>query len=230
MYLHNAPALKIPGVLRNRDYRLLFSARIISQLGDQIYVFAISWYILNVTHSSLQGAVPLILTTVITTFISLFGGTIADRLDRKHILVRTDILQGCILLVMVFLIYQNWLQLWMIYIFTVILAFCSSVFSPAASAIIPDIVPKKQLMEATSANQFAVSFCTMAGMLAGGVLYTLFGMTTVLVFNVASNLISAAMESRLNIPLKVREKPKFSLKKKDIHPRAFPWLPVCERT
>lgn len=208
---HSASTSKIPGVFRNRNFRMHFSARIISQTGDQIYVFAISWYILDATQSSLQMTVPLILTTVITAFVSLFGGTIADRLNRKDIIIRTDILQGFVLLMISILLYQNWLQIWMLYLFTIVLALCSAVFSPAASAIITDIVQKDQLMEATSANQFTISFCTVVGMLTGGFLYNLCGIVAILLFNAASNFTSAFLESHLDFPMEKQKKYDISL-------------------
>ena len=197
-------ARPIPGefnVFTNRNFALFFSARITSQLGDQLYTFAVLWYILDVTGSSLQMTVPLLLTTVITACVSLFGGTIADRVSRKRILVRTDIVQGVVLVLMAILVSCNSLQIWMIYLLTVVLAFCGAVFSPAASAMIPDIVLPGQIPQATSANQFTISLCTMAGMLSGGILYQFFGITAVLLFNAASNFASAFMESRLKVPV-----------------------------
>lgn len=190
-----------PSVFANKNFTLFFSARITSQLGDNLYTFAVLWYILDVTGSSLQMTVPLLLTTIITACVSLFGGTVADRRNRKLILVRTDIVQGIVLVLMAVLVSYNSLQIWMIYLLTVVLAFCSAVFSPAASALIPDIVLPKQVPQATSANQLTISLCTIAGMLAGGVLYQFFGITMVLLFNAASNLASAIMESRLKVPV-----------------------------
>ncbi len=189
-----------PSVFTNRNFTLFFSARITSQLGDQLYTFAVLWYILDVTGSSLQMTVPLLLTTIITAAVSLFGGTIADRMNRKRILVQTDIVQGIVLVLMAVLVSYNSLQVWMICLLTVVLAFCGAVFSPAASAMIPDIVRPGQIPQATSANQFTISLCTMAGMLSGGLLYQFFGITAVLLMNAASNFASAIMESRLQVP------------------------------
>jgi|GEM_PF-1525265 len=187
-------------LIKNRNFRLFFSARIISQLGDQIYVFAVMWYVLDITKSSLAMTVPLLLSTVITALVSIFGGTFADRVNRKRIMVLSDIVQGVILVVLTLLVIQNTLEIWMIYVLTAMLAFCGAVFSPAASAIVPDIVTKEQLSKATSANQLTISLCTMTGMLAGGVLYQLFGMLGILIFNASSNILSALIESAIHVP------------------------------
>jgi MFS family permease len=192
----------------SRNFTLFFSARITSQLGDQLYTFAVLWYILDVTGSSLQMTIPLLLTTIITACVSLFGGAFADRVSRKKILVRTDIVQGTVLVLMAVLVACNSLQVWMIYLLTAILAFCGAVFSPAASALIPDIVLPGQIPQAMSANQLTVNLCTIAGMLSGGVLYQFFGITSVLLFNAASNFASAIMESALKVSDHSKQKEK----------------------
>jgi MFS family permease len=200
------------GIYANRNFRLFFSARLVSQLGDQIYVFAVTWYILSVTHSSLMMAVPLLLQAVITACVSLFGGIFADRVHRKKILVLTDIVQGVVLVLMAVLVWYHSLQIWTLYLTTAVLAFCGAVFSPAASALVPDIVRPEQLPQATAANQFIISLCTMAGMLSGGLLFQVFGLTAVLLFNAASNFVSAVMESRLKVPPGPSAKEKWTLK------------------
>lgn len=193
--------LRIPGVFCDRNFSLFFSARLLSQFGDQLYAFAVAWYVLRVTQSSLQMAVPLVLNAFIMAVVAIFGGFIADRWNRKWIMVLTDVVQGIVLAGMALLLSGGRMQVWMIYLCTAVLALCGAVFSPAASAVIPDIVRVDLLNEATSANQFTISFCAMAGMLAGGAVYGASGMTAVLIFNAASNFLSALLESRLRIPV-----------------------------
>lgn len=198
----NADQAAASQLLKNKNFRLFFSARIISQLGDQIFVFAVMWYVLDITKSSLAMTVPLLLSTIITACVSMFTGTFADRVDRKSIMVLSDIVQGAVLVFLTIMVMQNTLEIWMVYVLTSLLAFCGAVFSPAASAIVPDIVTKDQLSKATSANQLTISLCTMTGMLAGGVLYQLFGMLGILAFNAASNILSALIESTIRVPKK----------------------------
>ena len=164
---------KPPSVLRNRNFLLLFSGKIISQLGDQVYAFALSWYILDLTKSSLQMAIFLIVDTLVVAIVSPFGGIVADRLNRKRILVWMDVMRGIVVLLSAFLLYSHILQIWMIYVSAVFLGFCGSLFSPAAGAIIPNIVEDKQLTQAVSLNNFTGSFCAASGLLVSGMLYNL---------------------------------------------------------
>jgi MFS transporter, DHA3 family, macrolide efflux protein len=192
--------LKPPSIFLNRNFLMLFYGKIISQLGDQIYAFALSWYILDLTKSSFQMAIFLVINTIAVAAISPFGGIIADRLNRRAIMVWMDIISGLIVLVAALLLYQNSLQIWMLYMSALILGFCGAIFMPAASAIIPNIVMEDQLTEASSANQFTTSFCTMVGMLISGILYTWIGIFAIFMFNALSFFISGVMEARVEIP------------------------------
>jgi DHA3 family macrolide efflux protein-like MFS transporter len=202
-------------VFGNRNFLLLFSGKVISQLGDHIYAFALSWYILDLTKSSFQMAIFLIIDTLVVAAISPFGGLIADRVSRKGILVWMDVIRGIIVLLAAGLLQQHLLQIWMLYLSAMLLGFCGAVFSPAASAIIPNIVEEQQLTQAMSANQFSMSFCTMLGMLASGILYSWIGICAIFLFNAISFLISGVMAACVVIPEKTKQavKPNASLSK-----------------
>ena len=195
---------KPPSVFLNRNFMLYFSGRIISQMGDHLYAFALSWYILEITSSSLQMAIFLVINTLIAFMIAPLGGIIADRLERKSIMVWTDIAQGMVMLVVAFLMYHQLLQIWMLYVSAIVLAFCGAIFLPAANAIIPNIVEENQLTAATSANQFTTSFCTMIGMLISGILYNWIGIFSIFLLNAISFFISGVMEFYVEIPYKKR--------------------------
>ena len=191
---------KPTSVLRNRDFLLLFSGKIISQLGDQIYAFALSWYILDLTKSSLQMAVFLVVDTLVVALVSPFGGIVADRLNRKRILVRMDVMRGLVVLLAAFLLYSHNLQIWMIYVSAIFLGFCGSLFSPAAGAIIPNIVEDSQLTQAVSLNNFTGSFCAATGLLVSGMLYNLIGVFAIFIINALSYFISGVLEAGVHLP------------------------------
>ncbi len=178
---------------------LLFFGKIISQLGDQVYAFALGWYILDLTKSSLQMATFLVIDTLVVTIISPFGGIIADRLNRKRILVWMDVVRGIVVLLAACLLYSHLLQIWMLYVSAVFLGFCGSVFSPAAGAIIPNVVKDNRLTEAVSLDNFVGSFCTAGGLLVSGMLYNLVGVFAIFVINALSYFISGALEAGVSL-------------------------------
>ena len=128
------------GLRSNRNFRLYLAARIVSQLGDQLYVFAISWYVLDLTRSSLHMAALLAINSLAVMAVAPLGGLIADRVSRKKVMVFTDLLQGAVLLALLALLQGRLLSIGALYVGTALLGLCSAVFSPAASAIVPGIV------------------------------------------------------------------------------------------
>jgi DHA3 family macrolide efflux protein-like MFS transporter len=186
-------------VFLNRNFVLLFSGKIVSQLGDQVYAFALSWYILDLTRSSFQMAIFLVIDTLVIAAISPLGGLLADRLNRKGVLVWMDVIRGVVVLVAAFLLWQHLMQIWMLYVSAIILGCCGAIFSPAASAIVPNIVEESQLSAATSANHFTTNLCTMLGMLVSGLLYGWIGMFAIFILNGASYFFSGVMEASVEV-------------------------------
>jgi MFS transporter, DHA3 family, macrolide efflux protein len=183
----------------NRNFRRYFSARIVSQLGDQLFVFAISWFVLDRTGSSFHMAALLAVNALAVMAVAPFGGLVADRVSRKSLMVATDIIQGAVLLALLFLQQERLLTIGALYAGTALLGLCSALFSPAASAIVPEIVGREHVPHAVAAGQAASNFCTIAGMLLGGALYRLIGISGLLLLNAASNLVAAAMESGMRL-------------------------------
>jgi DHA3 family macrolide efflux protein-like MFS transporter len=196
-----ADLLKPKSVLINNNFRLLFSGKVISQLGDQIYAFSLSWFILDTTKSSLAMSIFLVIHCLIGAMVSPLGGIIADRFDRKKILVWMDVLRGIIVTITALLLYLQMMQIWMLYVSTVILDFCGAIFSPTASAIIPNMVEENQLTEASSMDLFTWNLSSTIGMVIGSILYNLIGVAAVFLLNAISYFISGVLEGIISIPL-----------------------------
>ena len=168
-------------------------------LGDQVYAFALSWYILSVTRSSFRMSLLLFTDALAAALVSPLGGVIADQLSRKAILVWMDLVRCLVVLALALLLHERALQIWMLYVGAIALGSCGAVFNPAAGAIIPNVVDDGRLAEATSMNQFSWSICAFAGMMAGGFLFNLIGIFAIFVLNAASFLVSAILESRVDL-------------------------------
>ncbi len=191
---------KLQSVFANLNFRFLFSGKIISQLGDQICGFALSWYILDITKSSLAMAMFLVINCIIGAVVSPFGGIIADRFERKKILVWMDVIRGIVVTITALLLYLQMMDIWMLYVSTVITAFCGAIFSPTASAIIPNIVKENQLAEASSMDLFVGNFCSIVGMIISSILYQLIGVAAIFLLNAISYFISGVFAVFINIP------------------------------
>jgi MFS family permease len=153
--------------------------------------------VLDLTRSSFHMAALLALHSLAVMAVAPFSGLIADRVSRKKVMVGTDLLQAAVLLALLFLQRGGWLSIEALYGGTVLLGLCSAVFLPAATAIVPGLVGSRRIPEAVAAGQASANLCTILGMLLGGALYRFIGIGGVLLLNAASNLIAAAMVSRL---------------------------------
>ncbi|HUX42135.1 MAG TPA: MFS transporter [Rectinemataceae bacterium] len=192
------------GLLANRDFMLLFSGKLVSQLGDQVYAFALSWFILARTHSGLQMALFLVVDSLVLALLSPLGGAIADRTSRKSILVAMDLARALIVIALAILYQFDVLQIWMLYVGAVALSTCAAVFGPASSAIIPNIVDDKGLPKALSLVQFSWSFTAIAGMLAGGIVFSWAGVSAIFLINALSFLVSAGLEARVRVAARLK--------------------------
>jgi MFS family permease len=195
---------KPPSVFKNLNFNLLFTGKTISILWDQIYTFALSWYILDLTKSSFEMSLFFVINCAISALISPFGGIIADRVNRKGILVWMDIIRGFVVIVAALLLAANMIQIWMLYLSAVILAFCGAIFTPTASAIIPNIVEERQLVQASSLDQSLWSFCSMIGLFVSGFLYHWIGIFAIFMLYAIAYFISGILEACLNLPRKIQ--------------------------
>lgn len=188
------------GIKGNRNFDLLFMGKIVSQFGDQVFAFGLAWYLLTLTHSSLQMSLVLILTALPTILISPFGGLLADIKSRKSILVIMDLARLFLLIILSAMAYLNILNLTVIYVFSVLLGMCAAIFNPATIAIIPNIVEPSDIDKAISANQFVTNLCTIIGMLSGSIIYGFLGIKAILLIDALSFFLSAIFEYALVVP------------------------------
>lgn len=193
---------KPESVFKNFNFMLLFSGKVVSGLGDQIYAFALSWFVLEITQSGLMMSYLLVINNVIYAGCAPLGGIIADRRDRKQIMIWMDIIRGMIVIGAAWLLYHHWLSIWMLYASAIFLALGGGIFAPAASAIIPTIVQENQLPQSSSLDQFVWSFCSIAGMVISGALYSWVGIFAIFAFNAISYFCSAIAEFLVKIPIK----------------------------
>ncbi|MBN2500199.1 MAG: MFS transporter [Anaerolineales bacterium] len=148
-------ALKIP------DFRNLWLGQLISNLGDSMTTLAVMLLINELTGSTSALAIALILTTIPQITFGLAAGVYVDRLNRKRIMIVSDLLRG--LLVLGFILVDSADKVWVLYAITFLQASVGTFFLPARSAIIPNIVPKEGLLAANSISQTTRVIMTVIG-------------------------------------------------------------------
>ena len=151
-----APTAEIPGAssrtspfLRTfraftyRDYRLLWAGAFTSSVGTWMQEVAQNWLILTMTGSALLLGFDAFLGDVPFLLFSLFGGVLADRMDRRRILLLSQVVQLSSAFLLAALIFGHAVHVWMILTLSFVVGFAQSFGGPAYQALVPTLVDKR---------------------------------------------------------------------------------------
>ena len=182
----------------NRDFRRLWIGRVISQTGDWFNSVALFTLLLSLTGSGEAIGYILILKLLPTFFVGPLAGVVADRFNRKTIMIVTDILRGII--VLGFLLVRSPEQVWIVYVIAALEVVLSTFFEPAESAAVPTIVSPGELLSANALSGASWSVTLAFGAALGGLVTGAFGRDTAFVIDALSFFVSAAYISTVSIP------------------------------
>ena len=138
--------------LRFREFRLFWIGHFISRIGDSMQQTAISWLLYDLTRSPLQLGLNGAFRALPLVAFGLFGGTIADRFDRRRILLCTQTTLMFLASLLGLLAQTGRIQVWHIYAITFVAATIQSVDAPTRQALVPSLVPRPILPNAIALN------------------------------------------------------------------------------
>lgn len=168
--------------------------------GDFIYELALGFWVLQQTGSTaLMGSI-MAATLLPRVVVSPFAGVLVDRLNRKWIIVGTDLVRGVVVGLVAVAGFAGALQIWMVFVCGVILGIAAAFFVPAADSVVPDIVPTSSIVQANSLMQVIMAVTGVLGNATGGVLYGFLGAPVMFLINAASYLTSAGTELFIRVP------------------------------
>jgi len=174
----------------HRNFRLLWVAQLISEMGDWFYSLAVYGLLLQLTGNRAQAVgLAVVLQVLPQTLAAPATGVINDRLSRKRIMIGADVARFFIVLGM--LAVRTPGMAWLVYPLLLLETLGAAFFEPAHSAVIPNIVPEAEVLHANTLSSITWSFCLAAGASLGGAVAVLFGRDTVFVLNALSFLGSA---------------------------------------
>src|SRR3982074_1907439 len=132
-------------ILRNnRDFRLLYIGQAISQLGDWFNAVAIYALLLDLTGSATAVAWMMIVQFLPVAIVGPLAGVVVDRVNRRRLMIVTDLLRGC--LVLVLLVIRRPDQVWVRYVVIAIAVGAQAFFEPARTATIPNMTSPEELL------------------------------------------------------------------------------------
>ncbi len=188
--------------LRYRDFRLLWAGQFVSMLGNQMQTVALSWLVYDLTGSPAQLGGIALARAVPTIVLSLFGGTLADQVDRRWLLLVTQSTAAVLLGTLALCVTLGWTALPLLYGFAFASAAAMAFDSPARQALIPALVPRDRLANALTLNVLAWDVAAVAGPALGGLLIARVGVAAAFWVDAMSYLavVAALLAMRRDIP------------------------------
>ncbi len=180
---------------RNPDFRLFYIAQLVSFAGDWFLVVALSGLVLRLTGSAALVAAVFVAYNLPYGIVSFIGGSLADRLDRRRLMIVTNVVMGA--LALGFFLAESRSDLWLIYALAAGISAVSALFEPAASAAVPNLVDPDDLAVANVLNGSAWGTMLAVGAGLGGIIVGAFGNDVGYAFDAFSFFLAALLLLRV---------------------------------
>lgn len=213
---------------RHRNYRLLFPANTISNIGSWAQRVAQDWLVLELTHSGTYLGIVTAIQFTPVLFFSLHGGAFADRFNKRTLLVATNALGAFAALALGTLVITHHVQLWHVFALAAVLGISTAIDAPVRQAFSAEIVGHNDLPNAVSLNSANFNAGRLIGPAVSGVLIAAFGTGPSFIINGVSYLFAIVALLSLNereffhqdkpkSMTNVREGLRYALKRPDIY-------------
>ncbi len=191
--------------LRSRNYRWYWLAAIASFTGLQMNVIARGWLVWELTESAFSIGMVAFAFGVPMLLFSLFGGAIADRAPKRTLLITTNTFVAFVTLVIAILVTMDVIQFWHLVAAGAAQGFFFVFDLPARQAMVPELVERRQLLNAISLNSSAMNLTRVVGPALAGGLLVVIGTAGVFYIVVGSYLAAVAAISMISLPKRVAE-------------------------
>ena len=182
----------------NRNFRFLWYGQIVSQLGDWFNSVAMYALLFELTGSAKSVAMLMVMQILPIALVGPSAGVVADRYDRRRIMIAADVIRGVTVLGLLFVRTPS--MVWLAYAVTAVTVGTTGFFEPARSLTVPLVVDRRELVAANAVSTSTWSAMVAIGASLGGIVSTAFGRDTAFVLNSLSFFASAVLISRMRIP------------------------------
>lgn len=184
-------------LMRNRNYALLWTGQLISQMGDRFHWLAISLWVYSLTGSAIHLSIAMTAMTLGRVPLGLLSGVLVDRLNRKAVLVVSDLVRAVVVATIPSLIVHS---VWYVYVAIFLISAASVFFRPAMFAVIPQVVRKEDLMPANSFFSAMDTGTEVIGPILAGMVVMRLGYAAALYVDAASYVVSGLLVLGMVIP------------------------------
>jgi MFS family permease len=162
--------------LRNPNYRLWLSGWSISFFGDQFYLVAMPWLVLQQTDSAVAMGAIMMAGAIPRALLMLMGGVVSDRFSARKIMMTTATARTLCVTVIGVLVWLHVLHTWELYALAFAFGVADAFAAPAASAFLPSLLKKEQLVAAASVSQSTAQLTTIVGPVPAGFVIKVLGL------------------------------------------------------
>ena len=174
------------GFFRTGRYILFWVSSLFSNIGTWMQQTAQPWVVLSLSNSALWVGLDSFAMNAPGWLFTLWGGVLADRYDRKRVVLFFQTIQFLCIITMLILLITGWLKVWMIVIISFLVGLTDSLSMPSFQSIIPSLVEKKDIHKAVSLNSTQFNLSRILGPAIAGVLIVRFGAVACFGANAAS--------------------------------------------
>jgi MFS family permease len=175
----------------NRNFRRLWLAQIVSEIGDWFYTLSIYTLLLQLTGRAGSVALALVLQVLPQTLAGPIAGVVNDRLRRKHVMIAADLIRCVVVLAM--LLVRSRSTVWLVYPLLLAETTMAAFFEPARNSVIPNISDEREVLVANTLSSATWSVNLLIGASVGGLVAAFFGRDVTFILNALSFLASAIL-------------------------------------
>lgn len=161
--------------LSHRNYRVFWVGAFLSNVGTWMQAVAQGWLVLQLTNSSFWLGLDAFMATAPGLFLTLAGGVFADLVDRRRVLIYTQIVAGLVAIGLATLVWTNKVEVWMILGFSFVTGSCMALAGPSYQAMTFDLVGREDLANAVALNSSQFQLSRVVGPTLAGVGFYYFG-------------------------------------------------------
>lgn len=180
----------------NRNFRQVWTAQLVSELGDWFYSVAVYDLLFQMTRSGRAVGFAIIMQTLPWFLMTPLAGAIVDRFPRRRLMMFCDVIQG--LVVAGLLLVRGPSDVWLVYTLLGLEVIFASIFEPARNALLPNITRSEELLAANALSSATWSFTLMTGAALGGLITALLGRPAAFILNSISYFASALLLTRVH--------------------------------
>ncbi|WP_041527421.1 MFS transporter [Paracoccus aminophilus] len=171
---------------RHSDFRMLWSATLISNFGGLVQAVGAAWMMTQLTDSPTLIALVQASNTLPIMLFALASGALADNFDRRTLLITAQVFMAVVSLLLAIVTWQGWMTPWLLLTFTFLIGAGQALYNPPWQASMGDLVPREDLPAAVTMNSVGFNLMRSVGPAAGGIITAAWGAAAAFAVNALS--------------------------------------------